>query len=89
LNQQQVLFRHAITLTATVSPVPTGTGAQVVFVDGSNVLGGVVPDTSGKAVLVLKGLSAGAHAITAYYIGDSTYAGSQQKQAVNQSARPR
>jgi hypothetical protein len=89
LNQQQVLFRHPITLTATVSPIPTGTAAQVVFVDGSTILGGVVPDTSGKALLLLKGLSAGAHTITAYYIGDSTYAGSQQKQAVNQSGRPR
>jgi hypothetical protein len=89
LNQQQVLFRHAITLTAAVSPIPTGTAAQVVFVDGSNILGGAVPNTSGKAVLLLKGLSVGPHSITAYYIGDSTYAGSQQKQAVNQSARPR
>jgi hypothetical protein len=89
LNQQQVLFRHSITVTAAVSPVPTGTTAQVIFVDGSNILGGVVPDASGKAVLLLQGLSAGAHTITAYYIGDPTYAGSLQKQAVNQSARPR
>ena len=67
---------QAVTLTATVasaSGTPTGT---ITFRDGGNALGSPVLLTNGNATLRVTTLTAGSHAISAVYNGDSTYAGS-------------
>jgi hypothetical protein len=66
-----------VTLTATVDgapdAVPTG---SVTFTDGDVVLGTVVLDADGVAVLELDSLDAGPHAVTATYEGDADFDGS-------------
>jgi hypothetical protein len=67
-------FGAAVTLSATVvgggGTSPTG---QVIFKDGTNVLGtsGI---SGGTATITARGLSVGVHYITAVYVGDSNYA---------------
>jgi hypothetical protein len=62
-----VLFRRAVTCKATVSP---GTAmGQVVFIDGTRLLGTATVNT-GVATLPVKQLAIGRHAITAAYGGD-------------------
>jgi uncharacterized delta-60 repeat protein len=68
----------SVTLTASVqatvgSTFPIGT---VQFLDGSTVLGSASIDGTGRAKLVVSGLSAGTHAITAVYGGSSVDLGS-------------
>ena len=89
LNQQQVLFRHGIALSATVNPAPPALD-QVIFMDGSNVLG--VASTNGTSTVSLPGqivLKAGSHSIYAHYFGNSTNAPSFTTGIINQSPRPR
>ena len=67
-----------VTFTATVSGVsgsiPTG---NVIFTNGSTVLGTVGLNSSGQAISpAISTLSPGAHTITAAYQGDGDYAGS-------------
>jgi sugar lactone lactonase YvrE len=65
------------TLTAAVAVAAqtgtgTPTGAMDLLLDGAPVSVGIVL-TSGKATVSLSSISAGAHILTAYYSGDTTY----------------
>jgi hypothetical protein len=74
-NPSPGVFGQPITLTASVtSPVgiPTGT---VTFSDGSTILGSATLDTNGQAKLSVL-LAAGAHDLSAQYVGNSTFASS-------------
>ena len=88
-NAGQVLFHQSVTLTAAVNPAPSLPTGQMIFVDGSTVLGEVSLDVSGAAALPIAAFSVGTHSITAYYLGDSTNAGSSATTTIYQSARPR
>src|ERR1022692_1183963 len=66
------IFGQAVTLTATVSPSPTGI---VTFYDGTTVLG-TKTLASGKATLTTSLLPSGARFLKAYYGGNDTYAAS-------------
>jgi hypothetical protein len=66
-------------VTATVAPVAPGAGRPtgvVTFFDGATVVGTAVVDANGQATLMLYGLSAGTHALTASYGGDGNFLGS-------------
>jgi streptogramin lyase len=74
-NPSPGVFGQPITLTASVtSPVgiPTGT---VTFSDGSTILGSATLDTNGQAKLSVL-LAAGAHDLSAQYVGNATFASS-------------
>lgn len=62
-------YKSTILLTATVSPVGTG---SVFFLDGAEIIG-VSTITAGSATLSYSNLSGGAHNMTAIYAGDSNY----------------
>jgi hypothetical protein len=62
-------YKAAILLTATVSPVGTGT---VFFLDGANIIGQSTI-TAGSATLTYSNLTGGSHNMTAIYAGDSNY----------------
>jgi hypothetical protein len=67
---------QTVTFTATVTSsggVPTG---YVTFLDGSNVIGQRPLSSSGVATFSTSSLSAGAHAITAAYYSDTSFASS-------------
>lgn len=64
------LTAETITLTATVSGGSSATG-NVIFLDGSNVLGTAAINAAGVATLPLASLAAGTHSLTASYSGDS------------------
>jgi len=72
---------NSVTFTALVSPPnsgvfsPTGT---VTFFDGTTSLGVTALGQGGVATLTTSALTAGAHAISAVYSGDSIFAGSSQ-----------
>jgi hypothetical protein len=70
-------FGQALTFTATVSPqfagVPTG---QVIFKDGTNIIGTHTLNSSGKAVITIVTFGIGAHSITAFYTGDQNFTAS-------------
>jgi hypothetical protein len=51
-------------------------GGNVVFMDGSTVLGTVALNSSGMAMLTASNLGVGGHTITATYVGDTNDAGS-------------
>jgi large repetitive protein len=58
---------------ATLDGVPTG---NVLFYDGTTVLGTVAINVSGQAVLAYSTLSVGSHSLTAGYGGNTNYAAS-------------
>jgi hypothetical protein len=67
-----------VTLTATVSAVPPGSGTPtgtVSFFDGATLLG-TATLSGGVATFTTSALSVGSHAFTAVYGGDSDFAGS-------------
>jgi TatA/E family protein of Tat protein translocase len=65
------------TLTATISPTPTGaTLGTVSFFHGATLLGTGNVNASGVALLVANGLPAGALSLTAAYSGTANFAGS-------------
>lgn len=67
----------AITFTATVSSSASGTPTgTVTFFDGTTSLGAAATLSGGKATLTTSTLSAGTHAITATYSGDTSFMGS-------------
>src|SRR2546425_332865 len=67
---------QAVTLTATVSPVPPATGVPtgtVTFRDGANSLS-TVALVNGSASLTISTLALGSHSLTAVYSGSATFA---------------
>jgi TatA/E family protein of Tat protein translocase len=65
------------TLTATISPTPTGAALGTVsFFNGSTLLGTGNVNPSGVAMLVANGLPPGALSVTAAYSGTPTLSGS-------------
>jgi hypothetical protein len=75
----------SVTLAAGATPdgVPTG---NVIFYDGSTVLGTVAINVSGQAVLAYSTLSVGSHSLAAVYGGNTNYAGSNSP-AVTQTVQ--
>ncbi len=75
------------TLTAAISPVPTGAALGTVsFFNGSTLLGMGNVNGSGVAMLVANGLPPGALSLTAAYSGTATLAGSAAALALNVNA---
>src|SRR3989441_948775 len=69
---------QAVTLTATVSPVPPATGVPtgtVTFRDGANSLS-TVALVNGSASLTISTLALGSHSLTAAFNGNATFAAS-------------
>ncbi len=65
------------TLTATISPAPTGAALGTVsFFNGSTPLGTANVNASGVAMLVANGLPPGALSLTAAYSGTANFSGS-------------
>src|SRR5438309_1777811 len=76
---------QAVTLTATVSPVPPATGVPtgtVTFRDGANSLS-TVTLVNGSASLTISTLALGSHSLTAVYSGSATF-GASTSPVVNQ-----
>jgi sugar lactone lactonase YvrE len=66
---------QSVTLTATVSPAPTGSSLGTVsFYDGTTLLGSGNVNSSGVATFSLTTLPAGADSLTAVYSGNATFA---------------
>jgi hypothetical protein len=71
-----------VTLTATVSPVPTGSPlGTVTFFNGSTSLGSAPINSSGVATLAIPAIPAGTYSFTAAYAGNAT-SGSSTSTAV-------
>jgi uncharacterized repeat protein (TIGR03803 family) len=73
-DNASTFYGQPVTFTATVSP-PTAAGT-VTFYDGATALGTGALDATGTATYSTDALTAGAHAITAVYGGDTADAGS-------------
>jgi hypothetical protein len=72
-------FGQTVTFTATVSPVPAGTGTptgMVTFQNGSTIIGQAVLNSSGVVVVSTSGLAPGTHNIVATYASDTQFAAS-------------
>ncbi len=70
------VFGQVVSFTATVIATGGGSGiatGPVVFKDGSNIIGTVNLDGTGKAVLSLGSLVVGSHSVVANYQGDSNF----------------
>jgi hypothetical protein len=68
---------QSVTLTATISPHPTGSSLGTVsFYDGETLLGTGEVNSSGVATFSTLGFAAGAHSLTAAYSGDAGFAAS-------------
>ena len=68
-------YSTPITLTATVTPVPAGSaipGGSMTFMDGTTTIGSAAVNV-GIATLATSALTAGSHALTAVYSGDSNF----------------
>jgi len=76
----------SVTLTATVSPTPTGGTVQ--FLDNGTAFGGTVPVVSGVASLPWTSFSVGTHPITARFNAIAGFAGSTSSPAVIQTVNP-
>jgi uncharacterized protein (DUF2141 family) len=78
-SNEATTYGQPVTVTATVtiqapgSGTPTGT---VTFRDGQNIIGTGTLNGAGQATLTLSSLSAGVHALTAVYGGDTNVTGS-------------
>lgn len=73
-NINPSLFGQPVTFTATVAPLPPGTGTptgQVTFFDGGNALGNVTL-VGGQATLTVT-LPVGNHSVAVSYAGDANY----------------
>jgi sugar lactone lactonase YvrE len=65
----------SVTLSAKVSPAPTGSPlGSISFTDGATLLSSVDIDSSGAASLATSSLSVGSHTITAVYSGNAAFA---------------
>ena len=68
---------QSVTLTATITPSPTGEPlGNVTFFNGATSLGSGAPNASGVATLATSTLPAGALSLTATYAGNADYLGS-------------
>jgi N-acetylneuraminic acid mutarotase len=68
-----------VTFTATVSPLPPGSGTPtgtVTFTDGATTLGTAALNGSGQAMLTVPSLSPGSHSIAGQYSGDNNFGSS-------------
>jgi Bacterial Ig-like domain (group 3)/Autotransporter beta-domain len=82
-------FGQPVIFTATVNGSGGNPTGPVTFKDGANVIGTGTLNGNGQATLATSSLSAGNHAITAVYGGDSTFSGSTSpvlSQVVNMAA---
>jgi hypothetical protein len=78
-DSNPAVFGQPVTLTATVSAAPPGSGTPtgtVTFRDGTTVLGTSPVDAMGHAALAAMTFSAGSHSITASYGGDTNFTAS-------------
>ena len=85
-NPSPGVFGQPVTLTATVTSIvgiPTGT---VTFSDGSTILGSATLDANGQAKLAVM-LAAGAHDLSAKYVGNSTFVSSTST-ALSETVNP-
>jgi hypothetical protein len=85
-----VTYGHSVTFTATVSLTGAGSGTptgNVIFKDGSTVIGTVAIDAGGVATLTTSSLSVGGHTITAAYSGDANDLGSSASMVQNVTQR--
>jgi hypothetical protein len=65
---------QTVTLTATISPTPTGSPLGTVsFYDGATLIGTGTVNSSGVATLTTSTLSSGSHSLTAAYSGNSLF----------------
>jgi hypothetical protein len=65
---------QSVTLTATVSPAPSGSPlGSIAFQDGATLLGTVNLDSSGAASFTSSSLTLGAHSIIAVYSGNTNF----------------
>src|SRR5207247_2342386 len=89
------VFGQSVTFSATVAPVPSGSGVPtgiVTFKDGANTLGTGTLSTSGgvtTATFATGSLSKGSHSITAAYAGDTNFSSGTSPavtQTVNQAS---
>jgi TatA/E family protein of Tat protein translocase len=77
-------FGQPTTLTAAISPTPTGAALGTVsFFNGSTALGTASVNASGVAMLVANGLPAGALNLTAAYSGTANLGGAAGALALN------
>lgn len=86
-NPNPSVYGQTVTLNATVTALPPGSGVPtgtVVFMDGSTNLGSGLLSVSGDATLSISDLSAGLHSLTAIYQGDVNYSGSSSSPIVQQ-----
>jgi alpha-tubulin suppressor-like RCC1 family protein len=68
-----------VNFTATVSPLPPGTGTptgNVTFYDGATGIGAAALGTNGIASITVSNLTIGDHSITASYAGSASFGGS-------------
>ena len=87
-SQNPSIVNGSVTLTATVSPVPTG--GTVAFKEGGAVISGCSarPLTAGQATCATAALTAQVHPITAAYSGDANYLSSSDALYQGVHARP-
>jgi len=91
-NPNPSVYGQTVTLNATVTALPPGSGVPtgtVVFMDGSTTLGSGLLNGSGGATISISDLSVGLHTLTATYQGDLNYSGANSSpiiQEVNQAA---
>jgi TatA/E family protein of Tat protein translocase len=80
-------FGQPTTLTATISPTPTGASlGTVTFFNGATLLGTGNVNASGVAMLVANGLPPGALSLTAAYSGNTNLAGAAGALSLNVSS---
>jgi hypothetical protein len=78
-DSNPAVFGQPVTLTATVSAAPPGSGTAtgtVTFRDGTTVLGTSTVDAMGHAALAALTFSVGSHSITASYGGNTNFTAS-------------
>jgi cyclophilin family peptidyl-prolyl cis-trans isomerase len=86
------VFGQSVVLTASVTPVSSGSGTPtgtVTFMDGTTALGTGTLDSTGTATFTATTLSVGTHSLTAVYGGGGIFNGSTSSaatQTVNQAS---
>jgi hypothetical protein len=73
VSATSVPLGQSVTLTAKVTPPPSGSPSTVTFFDGSTNLGTVAVGSDGTATLTTTNLHQGDNSLTAKYNGDATF----------------